>query len=178
MDWNNYHNRAAVLRDVVAEVEARGDGSLPMDLPGVRQCFRGELDVVGALQLRWHARLVARIEEELFAEPRHLDSAVVAAWRTTATELAGVRAVIDTYTEHPLDAEMADALTTAHAKEHALLAIFAGLASDEGYDAASQAAGAALERRARAAVAGADLAGAPGPRPESLLQRLKATVVA
>lgn len=178
MDWNSYHNRAAVLRDLVAQVEACGDGALPMDAPGVRACFRDELDVVGALQLRWHARLVAHIEAELHTEPRHLESAVVTAWRSVAQELPGVRAVIDRYAAEPVDAVMAEALATARSKEHALLALMSGLASDEGVDAASQAAGAALERKARATLDARPLPAGPAPRGESLLTRIKQALVA
>lgn len=177
MDWTNFHNRAAVLRDLVAEVEARGDGLLPMDLPGVAACFRDELDVVGALQLRWHARLVARIDQELFAQPRDLDSAVVAAWREVAAELPGVRAAVDRYTEHPLDDAMAQALATARAKEHALLALFAGRASGEGHDETSRAAGAALENRARVALEGRAPAVVPAPRAR-LIERIRAAFAA
>lgn len=178
MDWNSYHNRAAVLRDLVTQVEARGGAFPLMDAPGVRACFRDELDVVGALQLRWHSRLVAQIEAELHGEPRSLESAVVTAWRTVAQELPGVRAVIDRYVAEPVDATMAKALATARSKEHALLALMSGLASDEGIDAASQAAGAALERKARATLDARPLPVASAPRGDSLLTRLRQAVVA
>lgn len=52
MDWTNFHSRAAVLRDLLAEVEAR--------------------------------------EQELFTQPRDLDTAI-RAWHAVALELPGVR---------------------------------------------------------------------------------------
>ena len=67
MTWKSFHHRGEVLRDVIAAVDAREDGLLPMDVPGVAETFGDELTLIGALQLRWHTRLAGRIERELRA---------------------------------------------------------------------------------------------------------------
>jgi hypothetical protein len=119
MTWKTYHDRGAVLRDVLTTADARRDGILPMDVPGVTETFGDELSLLGALQLRWHTRLAGRLETELdAADPA---TAATRAWRTTAHELPGVRAIIDHYAEHPLDDRMAHATAVAGAKERALL---------------------------------------------------------
>ncbi len=112
MTWKSHHDRGAVLRDVITTLDARRDGLLPMDLPGVAEAFGDELTLLGALQLRWHTRLAGRIDA---------GAAAAEARRATARDLPGVRAVIDHYTEHPLDEPMAHATAIAARKERALL---------------------------------------------------------
>ena len=56
MTWKAFHNRGETLRAVIAESAVRRDGILPMDVPGVAERFRDELDLLGALQMRWHTR--------------------------------------------------------------------------------------------------------------------------
>jgi hypothetical protein len=147
MPWTAFHRRGEVLRSVVETVDARRDGRLPMALPGGAETFRDELDLLAALHLRWHTRLSGNLELALMDQPVDLPAAVVAAWRRTAEELAGLRLVMDRYAAHPVDADMAAALTRAREKEWTALALAAGLASDEGPHAA--AAGRGLEDRAR-----------------------------
>ncbi|MBF4764003.1 hypothetical protein ISU07_12780 [Nocardioides islandensis] len=121
MTWKSFHDRGAVLRDVLTTADARRDGLLPMDVPGARETFGDELTLLGALQLRWHTRLAGRIEHEIMRHPDEQEAAALDAWRQTAGELPGVRAIIDHYTEHPLDETMARATRVAAAKEQALL---------------------------------------------------------
>ena len=147
MTWTSFHRRGEILRDVIASADRRRDGHLPMEVPGVAQVFGDELALLGALQLRWHTRLAGRIERELMGQPMDLEAAVVAAWRTAAADLPGIRAILDHEHAAPRSPAVADALAAARAKEHALLAMMAGLASGPG-DAAARA-GAALEGRAR-----------------------------
>ncbi len=99
MTWTTFHRRGDLLREVIAAVDARADGRLPMDLPGVRAAFGDEPTLLGALQLRWHTRLAGRIERELDLAPHDPESAIAAARRQTARELPGVRAVLDRYGE-------------------------------------------------------------------------------
>lgn len=122
MTWNAFHRRGEVLRVVIAEVNRRRDGVLPMDLPGVAETFEDDLALVGALQLRWHTRLAGMIERELMERPGDPDAAVASAWRRTAEELPGVRAVLDRCADSPTTLEMARALRTAQRKEQALMA--------------------------------------------------------
>ena len=77
MTWNAFHHRGDVLRDVVAEAEARRDGVLPMELPGVTETFGDAHHLVAALQLRWHTRLAGSIERALLDQPDDPESAVV-----------------------------------------------------------------------------------------------------
>ncbi len=147
MTWHAFRSRGEILRDVTAVADVRLDGALPWDVAGVPAAFADELDLLGALQLRWHTRLAGRIERELMTQPLDLEQAVVTAWRATATELPGIRAVVDRHREDPLDREMARAMATATAKEHELLAVTAGRAALD--DPRAARVGAEIEARAR-----------------------------
>ena len=149
MTWSTFHRRGEVLRDVIAAADARRDGRLPTDVPGVRETFGDELELLGALALRWHTRLAGRLERTLQRQPDDLDAAVVEAWHATADELPGVRLVLDRHRAEPADARTAAALAAAAAKERLLLAAMAGRAGAT--TRATLAAGRALEERARAA---------------------------
>ena len=59
MSWKAFHHRGETLRVVVDTANERRDGVLPMDAPGVTENFTDELDLIGALLLKWHARLPA-----------------------------------------------------------------------------------------------------------------------
>jgi hypothetical protein len=151
MTWTTFHRRGEVLRTVIATADARRDGRLPMDVEGVAETFGDELALVGALSLRWHTRLAGRIERELMAQPMDLEASVVTAWRRTAQELPGIRAVLDHYRAFPVDAAMAEALARATAKEHVLLAAMAGRSSTS--DRAAARVGEQIEQQARSAAA-------------------------
>ena len=152
MTWTSFHRHDEVLREVVAAVDSRSDGLLPMELPGVMETFGDELTLLGALQLRWHTRLAGRIERELMEQPLDLDAAVIAAWHATADELPGIRAIVDHYVAEPLDAAMAQALTKATAKERTLLAVMTGRVSTNvnGPDVVAVRVGEEIEELARA----------------------------
>jgi hypothetical protein len=147
MTWTTFHHREDVLRTVTRTADDRRDGILPMDVEGVAETFGDELTLLGALQLRWHARLSGHIERELLEQPLDLDEAVIAAWRATADELPGTRAIVDHYREAPLDRQMAFVMATSAAKERVLLAAMAGRAGTD--TSATAAAGEALEQQAR-----------------------------
>lgn len=150
MTWNTFHHRGEILQTVVETADKRRDGVLPMQLPGVVQSFRDELDLLAALQLKWHARLSGNIERALMSQPLDLEDAIASAWRTTSEQLPGVRLILDRYTEAPSDPEMAAALTRASEKEWFRLAAAAGLANDE--SAAAARAGRQVELKARTAL--------------------------
>jgi hypothetical protein len=128
MTWTAFRTRGEILRDVSITANTRADGTLPWDVEGVERVFADELDLLGALQLRWHTRLAGRIERELSSQPLDLEAAVVTAWRATARELPGIRAIIDRHRERPLDPQTAEAMSVAAAKERELLAVMAGRA--------------------------------------------------
>ena len=64
MTWTSFHRRGEVLRDVIAAADQRRDGVLPRDVDGVSATFADDLELLGALQLKWHTRLAGRIERE------------------------------------------------------------------------------------------------------------------
>lgn len=177
--WTSFHRREDVLRAVVTAADTRRDGVLPMHLDGVAETFADELDLLGALSLRWHTRLAGRIERELGDHPGDPEDAVVAAWRATARELPGIRAILDEHRAAPHDDATAAALRTSTGRERALLAVMAGRAAAQ--DAAAPRIGERLESRARAGL---------GPVPRStpptvhaapargLLERLRAALAA
>ena len=150
MTWNAFHHRGDVLRDVVAEAEARRDGVLPTELPGVTETFGDAHHLVAALQLRWHTRLAGSIERALLDRPDDLAAAVVSGWRDAATELAGVRRILDAQRAEPASPETGETLERAHRKDVVMLAVLAGLAY--GADAAAVRIGERLEERARTTV--------------------------
>jgi hypothetical protein len=147
MTWTTFHRRGEVLRTVIDVLDARRDGVLPMDLPGVAETFGSERNLLGTLQLRWHTRLSGHLERTLMNQPLDTDRAVVDAWHATADELPGVRAALDHYGAEPTDVEMATALATSTAKEHLLLGAMAG--RHGATPDATAAAGRVLAERAR-----------------------------
>ena len=177
MNWEAFHHRGDVLHTVITEVDNRRDGILPMDLPGVDETFRDELDLLSALALRWHTRLAGRFERELFLEPMELEDAVIATWRGTVEELPGIRAVLDHYKAEPINEAMAIALEKSSAKERQLLAVWAGRVSAMEIDEFGGRIGAEIETKAR------DGFTVPGPREatpanQNFLSRLKAALAA
>jgi hypothetical protein len=188
MTWSTFHNRGAILHHVVKTADARRDGVLPLDLPGVSETFHDELDLLAALQLKWHARLSGNIERALMTQPLDLADAIASAWNLTSDQLPGVRMILDRYAESPSDPEMAAALNRANEKEWIRLAAAAGLANDE--SAAAARAGREVELRARSQAtqrradlaAEALLAGATTDVDDavtpSLVERIKAVLAA
>jgi len=147
MTWTTYHNRGEVLRNVMAAADERRDGRLPMDIDGVREKFADELDLLGAMQLKWHTTFAGRIEHELAGQPMDLEAAVITAWHRAADEMPGARKVLDTYIAHPTDERMAAALSKAVNKERMLIAAMAGRGGAQ--DELAIPAGARIESAAR-----------------------------
>lgn len=176
MTWTSFHRRGDVLRAVIAAADARRDGALPGDLPGVDAVFADDAELLGALTLKWHTRLAGRIEHAQLHQPMDLRAAVVTAWQETALALPGVRAVIDRHRAYAeagaCDQQLAAVMRTSTAKEHMMLASMAGLAS--AHDRRGVAVGAAIEEQARATLPLEPTAA--GPR--TLLDRLRAALAA
>ncbi len=178
MTWKSFHNRGETLRSVIDAANSRRDGRLPLDVPGVEETFADELELLAALQLKWHTRLAGQIERVQMDQPMDLPASVVRAWGLTCDEMPGVRAVLDHYREHPLDAAMAEAMRKATLKEHAMLAVMAGRAGVLQEDVAAPI-GARLEREARVGHGGP--AAVPLPAEEirpTLLERLRQALAA
>ncbi|KAA1424273.1 hypothetical protein [Nocardioides antri] len=178
MTWTAFNNRGETLRSVIAAAAQRRDGILPMDVPGVAERFDDELDLLGALMLKWHTRLAGHIDSEMSVQPMDLESAVATGWARTAEELHGVRLILDHYRAQPVDDAMAQAVARFTAKEHHYLAAMAGragVAKEEGH-----AVGARIEERARNTRPGTpaiDLVEDERPR-MPFLERLRAVVAA
>jgi hypothetical protein len=149
MTWTTYHRRGEVLNNVIAAANARGDGLLPTDVEGVAAVFRDELDLLGALQLRWHTRLSGRIDGVLGRQPRGRQAARGDARGAPAGQMPGVRAVLDRALADGVGPEADRLLGNAVAKERMMLAAMAGRSSYD--DEAAVAVGASIEDRARAA---------------------------
>jgi hypothetical protein len=175
--WDAFHRRAEVLRVVADRADARRDGVLPLDVPGVAETFRDQRDLVAALQLRWHTRLAGRIEQALAARPGDRESAVLEAWRAVASELAGLRLVLDRVVAEPPDAGVATAMRRAQRTEWAMIAAMAGRTGVA--DPGAPEVGRALEQRARIAF---HPTSAPRHRgeatPDSLIGRIRAVLAA
>jgi hypothetical protein len=186
MSWRTFHNRGEILRAVVDTANERRDGVLPTGVPGVAENFADDLDLIGALLLKWHARLSGNIERALLREPMDLQSAVASAWRTTAEQMPGVRLVIDRAMQHPEGPAMEQAMNRAREREWSGLAIAAGLANSHGPAAVE--AGRRVEERARlrldpttsVAPKTDQGAGEVGTRPDavSFVDRIKAVIAA
>jgi hypothetical protein len=179
MTWTSFHRRGDVLRDVIAAADQRRDGELPRDVDGVSETFADDLELLGALQLKWHTRLAGRIEREQMHQPMDLRAAVVRAWHRTADELPGIRAVLDEQRARPADEATAEIMRKSADKEHILLAVMAGEAS--AHDARAVAVGARIEAEAKATWPAYDpLDGLEADHSErpTLLGRLKAALAA
>ena len=157
MTWTSFHRRGEILRDVIAAADQRRDGVLPMDVPGVAETFGDELDLLGALQLRWHTRLAGRIERELMTQPMDLEARSSPPGTRPPTSCPASGPSSTAQRPEPADAAMAEVMAKSADKEQVLLAVMAGRAS--AHDAARR-------RRRR---------GDRGPRPRPPRRRRRAS---
>ncbi len=188
MSWTDYRRRGETLQAVMEHADAKRDGMLPMELPGVREHFTDEVDLVASLVLRWHSRLSGNLERALTSQPMAPEDAVARAWVETANQMPGTRAIVDRCAEHPDDPRMAEALERARAREWSQLALAAGITSNP-QDPRAVAAGRRIEMQARSGMTateapagsdrpfGAGRHAAAAPRPD-FVQRLRAALVA
>ncbi|MBE7323764.1 hypothetical protein IEQ44_03760 [Nocardioides sp. Y6] len=165
--------RDQVLRAVLAEVDRRLDGELPMDVPGVDQTFRDARTLADVLHVRWRATLAAEVERCLDEDAEDPRAAVVRAWRRTVRALPGVRMVLDREWESA-DERRRVVLVRRRDREHQWLAGRSGWpVPPTGTDLEAVAVGAALEAEGRRHYR-------PGqrPAPPPLLKRLRAALAA
>lgn len=141
--------RDSVLREVIATLDERLDGHLPLDVPGVEATYRDAGSLVSALHLRWHATLTGQVAAMRQSRPEDPEAAVERAWRETARVLPGVRLALDRW----LVEATGDELARAHrrqARAHQWLAEQAELAApSRQLDETSVRLGSELEERAR-----------------------------
>ncbi len=164
MSWTAFHSRGEILRAVVDAANHRRDGVLPAQVPGVAENFTDEIDLLGALLLKWHARLSGNIERAMSREPMDLETAVAAAWRATAEQEPGLRLVLDRCAAAPQTAAMSAAMRRAREREWQRLAVAAGLARGQGPRAAEV--GRRVERAAREGLELGGTTAAPKPAPQ------------
>lgn len=161
MTWTDYHRREEAMRTVVELADRRRDGLLPWDeTADTARVFDTPTDLLAALHMRWHTRLTGMIEKALADEPMDLESEVQAAWRRTATEMPGIRAILDDH----LDSAT---LAKARRKEHMMLATMSGLAGID--DPRASRIGERIELEARAM----EIPTIPTQRRSGVLARLR-----
>jgi AcrR family transcriptional regulator len=117
MGWHDFYRRRDELDAVVELGELR-----------VSDVFPSKGELLAALHQRWARRLGARLELAELSADDQVD-AVGEAWRTTVSENARLRALLDEYANDPALRPLVDA-------EHRMLARAAGLT--EAGDAADE----------------------------------------
>ena len=172
---DHQHNRGEVLRAVIDAAGERRDGLLPVDVPGVQAAFSDTHDLMGALLIRWHTRLAAQIERELFEEPVDLEAAVIRGWCRTRDQLVGIRLIIDTLTSQRISPDLAAQLRTTAHKDWSLMAVMAGQAGYQ--DEIAISVGRRIEAKARQ-ILERPAEVLPPAKPMSLLARIRAALAA
>lgn len=123
MTWDAYSRRKSVLQDVLAVADARTFITVPEAIaavPGAREAFPQDTDLLFDLQLLWSTRLSARLDTLVGDGAETPEIGVIQAWVDTAAVLPGTRRLLDAHRHEP-------ALAKARAKEEALLARAAGV---------------------------------------------------
>ena len=119
--WDTHHQRAAALRRVIARLDSGTTHELPWD-DDLARVFACPGDVLLGLHGAWQRRLLGRVDLALEIDAHSLEESVAQAWHETASELPGVRRLLDRHSGH-------EVLTTSLRHEHRMLAVAAGLAA-------------------------------------------------
>lgn len=121
--WENYHRRAAVVRQVLARLEDTPGAAVRWyDVPGVNEVFTDREELLSELHRVWSNRLAARVDAALESGEHELTDSVMGAWRELAAELPALRRVLDHHAGDP-------SIWYAERREHRMLAVAAGLAT-------------------------------------------------
>ena len=118
--WDTFHRRAAAIRAVVEDLDATPTTD-PRWTDELAEVFDGPEDVLVALHDVWSRRVTARVEMALDLGQDLPAESVENAWFEVATELPGVRRVLDAHAQD-------EVLQQLDRHEHRLLAIAAGMA--------------------------------------------------
>ena len=141
--WERHHERAAVTRQVLAQLDAAVGADLPWSAPAAA-VFDGPDDLLRALHDIWSRRLLARVDNALELAGALDVDVVVEAWRRQRDAMPGLRSLLDHHVDHP-------ALARGQLVEHRMLAVAAGLAAlDDAWDRSARV-GRELVARARSA---------------------------
>ncbi len=168
-------SRASVLHEVIEEILVRKDGQIPTDIDGIDTFFDGIEDLVNALLLRWHTRLVASLERGLVDDPEDRKEIVIEAWRHATWMYWGVRRLIDELAENPPTERVAHAVRATARNDWTAMAIAAGLAS--GIDQPAARVGHRLELEARRRTNLIERTTGREPRPRSVLGKFKTMLI-
>lgn len=128
MSWNDFYLRRDALDSALRYASRHPERRLSLtEIPGAREAFRDEGELLLALQHKWTQALTGRIGLALdeLDSGSELDSvdAVSAAWRRTARENPTLRAVLDAHAD-----DYAETLRHGREIELRMLALAAGLA--------------------------------------------------
>lgn len=123
MSWTDFHRRREVADAVLRRAARDPRGPLPFaEVPGARELFGTEEQLVLALQYRWSQVLGGHLRTEFESEPEDHVDAVTRAWHEATRRNRTLRAVLDAAAErHP-------ALRRVQEAEQRMLAVAAGLA--------------------------------------------------
>jgi hypothetical protein len=128
MSWTDFYLRQEILEATLRQASRNPRAPLPLDeVPGARDHFGGEENVLAALQYKWTQVLAGRLRTEV-TDPDDADGfgdhvdAVTRAWRATVEEHETLRAVLDGGFERHAS------LRRMHEGELRMLAVTSGLA--------------------------------------------------
>lgn len=98
--WQRVHNRSAVLREVVTELEHSRSDALPWNRT-IAAVFADPSDLLVTLHGMWLRRLLTRLDMALEMGEDDLAESVAAARDQLASEMRGVRRALDRYADDP-----------------------------------------------------------------------------
>ncbi|GLY66144.1 hypothetical protein [Amycolatopsis taiwanensis] len=125
MTWHDFYRRRDVIDAVLRE--ARRDPSAPLpfaDVPGARDTFGDEENLLLALQHKWTLVFGGRLETELLDVADTVD-AILRAWHSAVGANPTLRAVLDA------NLDRYPSLRSAHEAQQRTLAVTAGFAGIE-----------------------------------------------
>lgn len=124
MTWNAYNRRKEVLHDVLAIADRRRDGvtatELLAEVSDADRFFTSEVDLLLDAQMVWAQALSRHMDSNVFLGEGTLESSAIDAWQSAASELPGLRALLDSAVD------MSE-MNAAFAKEHEFLARAVGI---------------------------------------------------
>lgn len=102
MSWDQVHRRTAALRSVLARADRRRDGALDWDsMPDARAAFGTEEALLQALQQRWQAHLLARLDGVFEDETTDRHRAVRRVIHQLRADMPGLAAVLERHGRRP-----------------------------------------------------------------------------
>ncbi|GHF84386.1 hypothetical protein FHX82_001116 [Amycolatopsis bartoniae] len=123
MSWKDFHQRRETADAVLRRAARDPQGPLPFaEVPGAREVFGSEEQLLLALQYRWGQVLGGHLRVEFEDEPDDHVDAVTRAWNRAARKHPVLRAVLDAH------GDRYPSLRQVREAEQRSLAVAAGLA--------------------------------------------------